>query len=126
MWCHVLLFGMPVFGLLLFWIFPLPVALTMYVPLSAFSFWLAMVVGRALRSPVSTGAEALRGRSGRVVTVDAEDIIVQVDGELWRAKSGEPLAPEQLINVLTLEGLTLRVSSRPTERVWPRSGDSCH
>jgi len=126
MWCHVLLFGMPVFGLLLFWIFPLPVALAMYVPLSAFSFWLAMVVMRALRSPVSTGAEALRGRSGRVVTVDAEDIIVQVDGELWRAKSGEPLAPEQLIDVLALEGLTLRVSSRPAGRVWPRSGDSCH
>jgi membrane protein implicated in regulation of membrane protease activity len=115
-----------VFGLLLFWIFPLPVALAMYVPLSAFSFWLAMVVMRALRSPVSTGAEALRGRSGRVVTVDAEDIIVQVDGELWRAKSSEPLAPEQLVDVLALEGLTLRVSSRPAGRVWPRTGDSGH
>jgi len=123
MWCHVLLFGLPVFGLLLFWMLPLPVALATYVPLSAFSLWLAVVVMRALRSPVSTGAEALPGRAGRVVTAAGDDIIVQVDGELWRARSDEPLASEQPVDVLALEGLTLTVSPRPAVSVWPRTGD---
>jgi len=120
------LFGLPVFGLLLFWMFPVPIALATYVPISAFSLWLAVVVMRALRSPVSTGAEALPGRAGRVVTADGDDIIVQVDGELWRAKSDEPLAPQQPVDVLALEGLTLTVSPSPAGGVWSRTGDSAH
>jgi len=126
MWCHGLLFGVPVFGLMLFRMFPLPIALATYVPLSAVSFWLAVVVMRSLRSPVSTGAEALPGRAGRVVTMDGDDIFVQVDGELWRARSDEPLAPRQSVDVLALEGLTLTVSPRLAERVRPRTGDPCH
>jgi membrane-bound serine protease (ClpP class) len=112
MWCHVLLFGLPVLGVPLFWIFPLPVALAIYVPLSGFSVWLGMVVMRTLRSPVSTGAEALPGCTGRVLTVNGDDAIVQVEGELWRAKSAEPLTPAAPVDVLGLEGLTLRVRPR--------------
>lgn len=118
MWCHVVLFGLPVFGLLLFWMSSVPIALATCVPLSAFSLWLAVVVMRALRSPVSTGAEALPGRAGQVMTADGDDIIVQVDGELWRAKSDEPLAPQQPVDVLAIEGLTLTVSPRRAESPW--------
>ena len=113
MWCHLLLFGMPVLGLPLFWIFPLPLALALYVPLSAFSIWLGMVVMRTLQTPVSTGVGALRGRSGRVVTVDGPSVMVQLDGdgELWRATSSGPLALKQAIDVLDVEGLTLIVGA---------------
>lgn len=109
MWCHVLLFGLPVLGLPLFWIFPLPVALAIYVPLSALSVGLGLAVICALRKPVKTGAEGLPGRAGRVLTVDGGDITVQVDGELWRAQSVEALAPAQPVDVLAVEGLTLKV-----------------
>lgn len=123
MWCHVVLFGLPVFGLLLFWMFPVPIALATYVPLSAFSLWLAVVVMRALRSPVSTGAEALPGRAGQLVTADGGDIIVQVDGELWRAKCDEPLAPQQPVDVRAIEGLTLTVSPHRAARLWTAVAD---
>jgi membrane protein implicated in regulation of membrane protease activity len=126
MWCHVLLFGFPVLGLVLFWIFPLPVATALYVALSAFSVWLALVVMRALRSPVSTGAEALRGQRGRVVTTDGDEIIVQVDGELWRARCGEPLAPEQPVDVVALQGLTLTVRPHSAANAWDRNRHWCH
>lgn len=111
MWCHVLLFGLPVLGLPLFWIFPLPVALALYLPLSALSIGFGMVVIRTLRRPVSTGVEALRGRSGRVVTVDGQSIMVQLDGdgELWQATSSEPLAAMQAVDVVDIDGLTLIV-----------------
>jgi membrane protein implicated in regulation of membrane protease activity len=126
MWCHVLLFGFPVLGLVLFWLFPLSVAVATYLPLSAFSVWLGMVVMRTLRSPVSTGAEALRGQAGRVVTVDGDELIVQVDGELWRARCGEPLAPEEPVDVIALDGLTLTVRPHSAVTAWDRRGSRCH
>jgi len=111
MWCHVLLFGMPVLGLPLFWIAPLPLALALYLPLSAVSIGLGMVVMRTLRSPVTTGVEALRGRSGHVVTVDGQSIMVRLDGdgELWQATSPKPLAARQAVDVVDIDGLTLIV-----------------
>jgi membrane protein implicated in regulation of membrane protease activity len=113
MWRHVLLFGLPVLGLPLFWIFPLPLALALYLPLSAVSVGLGIVVTRTLRLPVSTGVEALRGRSGRVVTVDRRSALVKLDGEgeLWRALCSEPLAVKQPVDVLDVEGLTLIVEA---------------
>jgi membrane protein implicated in regulation of membrane protease activity len=113
MWCHVLLFGLPVLGLPLFWIFPLPLALALYLPLSAVSVGLGVVVTRTLRLPVSTGVEALRGRSGRVVTVDKRSVLAKLDGEgeLWRAICSEPLALKQAVEILDVEGLTLIVGA---------------
>ena len=48
MWCHVLLFGFPVAGLLLFAMLPFPVALAVYLPLSALSVGVGWVTVRAL------------------------------------------------------------------------------
>lgn len=113
MWCHVLLFGLPVLGLPLFWTFPLPLALALYLPLSTVSVGFGVVVMRALRLPVSTGVAALRGRSGRVVTVDRRSVLVKLDGEgeLWRAIASEPLALKQPVGVLDVDGLTLIVEA---------------
>jgi membrane protein implicated in regulation of membrane protease activity len=137
MWCHVLLFGLPVLGLPLFWIFPLPLALALYLPLSAVSVWLGVVVTRTLRLPVGTGVEALRGRSGRVVTVDRWSALVQLDGEgeLWRAICSEPLALKQAVDILDVEGLTLIVGAAHPAGTDPGRGSppgragadpSCH
>jgi membrane protein implicated in regulation of membrane protease activity len=137
MWCHVLLFGLPVLALPLFWIFPLPLALALYLPLSAVSVGLGVVVTRTLRLPVSTGVEALRGRSGRVVTVDRWSVLVKLDGEgeLWRAICSEPLAVKQAVDVLDVEGLTLIVGATQSAGIDPGRGSprggtgsdtSCH
>ena len=55
MWCHLLFFGLPVLALPLFWLLPLPLALGLYVPLTALSVWSGLAAVRALQSPPRTG-----------------------------------------------------------------------
>jgi len=125
MWCHVVLFGMPLLGLPLFWLLPLPLALAVYAPLSAVSVGFGLIVMRALRAPVSTGAPALRGRWGRVVAVDGRAAMVRLDGdaELWQAASPGPLAPGQAVDVLDVDGLTLIVGPREAAGEARRDGE---
>src|SRR3972149_4932933 len=93
MWCHVLLFGFPVAGLLLFAMLPFPVALAVYLPLSALSVGVGWVTVRALCASPTTGAEALPGRVGRVAAVEAQAALVSVDGGLWEAGARDGPAP---------------------------------
>ena len=64
--------------------------------------WLAM---RAQLRKTSTGSEGLVGQKGVVVSPGQ----VQVVGELWKAKSAQPLEPGQEVLVTAVEGLLLRV-----------------
>lgn len=55
-----------------------------------------------------TGAEALIGQTA-VVSSRTQ---VRVAGELWEARSEEPLVPGNEVVVTAVEGLTLRVEAR--------------
>jgi membrane-bound serine protease (ClpP class) len=57
----------------------------------------------------SVGAEALVGQ--RAVVSSATQ--VRVAGELWEARSDEPLAPGDEVEVTAVDGLTLEVSRHP-------------
>ena len=61
------------------------------------------------------------GDAGRRAGARAHDAV-----ESCPRLSDEPLAPQQPVDVLALDGLTLTVSPRLAERVCPRTGDSCH
>jgi membrane-bound serine protease (ClpP class) len=64
---------------------------------------------RTRRRAVVTGAEALIGAEGEVVSwLDAEGR-VRVLGEIWRARSSAPLAPGTRVKVIDREGLTVVV-----------------
>src|SRR3989304_2763562 len=104
MWCHVLLFGFPVAGLLLFAMLPFPVALAVYLPLSALSVGVGGVTVRALCASPTTGAEALPGRVGRVAAVEAQAALVSVDGELWEAVARDGLRPGQGVQMVAVGG----------------------
>jgi membrane-bound serine protease (ClpP class) len=70
-------------------------------------FW-AFAISKAVavrRSPVSVGPEEIIGMQGVV----REGGLVFVHGELWKARSPEPLAPGQRVQVDSLDGLTLTV-----------------
>jgi len=70
-------------------------------------FW-AFAVGKAVASrrlPVTVGPQEMVGLEGVV----RGDGMVFVHGELWRARSAEPLRPGQRVHVDALDGLTLRV-----------------
>lgn len=86
--------------------------------------WLARLViwarGEEMDPPVTTGAEGMLARRG----VARSDLNprgkVFVRGEVWRAVAPEPVARNEEIEVVAVEGLTLRVRPRP------RSPESIH
>jgi membrane-bound serine protease (ClpP class) len=84
---------------------PLVVAVTLVLG----GFW-AFALTKAVqvrRSPVTVGPQEIVGMEG-VVRAGG---LVFVHGELWRARSAEPLAPGQRVRVEDVDGLTLGVRS---------------
>jgi membrane-bound serine protease (ClpP class) len=70
-------------------------------------FW-ALAIGKAVRArrmPVTVGPQEIVGMEG----VMREGGLVFVRGELWRARSSEPLQPGERVRVDSLDGLTLSV-----------------
>ncbi len=109
MWCHLLFFGLPVLGLPLFWLLPLPLALGVYVSLTALAVWAGLAAVRTLKSPPRTGLEAMRGRVVRIAAVDGGGAVVRVDNELWNAVARETLVPGQSVVIASVDGLTITV-----------------
>jgi membrane-bound serine protease (ClpP class) len=82
---------------------PLVVTLTVVIGgLWAFAISKAIAVRRR---PVLVGPGDIVGMQGVV----REGGLVQVHGELWKAKAGEPLRTGQRVEVDQLDGLTLHV-----------------
>lgn len=67
-----------------------------------------LVVQAQLRQP-RTGMEGLVGRAGEALTDLAPEGWVRVQGERWRAQAEEPVAQGEAIQVVSGEGLRLRV-----------------
>ncbi len=64
---------------------------------------------RAQRRPVQTGGRGLVGRGGRAIERLAPQGRVEVNGELWNARSDAEVDAGSAVVVTGLEGLTLRV-----------------
>lgn len=78
---------------------------------------------RARRRKVVSGAEDMIGAIGRVETVDAGEIYVRLQGEVWRARSAEPAASFGIgdhVRVRRIDGLTAIVD-RAVDQVAPGS-----
>ncbi len=89
-----------------------PIFLTM-VGVIGFVTWL---VARTHRLRPTTGAEGLVGAEGETTSALAPEGTVFVHGEIWRARSAEPLPAGVPVRVLRSEGLLLYV-----ERAAPGS-----
>jgi membrane protein implicated in regulation of membrane protease activity len=63
--CHLILF-LPAFGLSVFWIFPLDIALTLYLLILGISLLLYFKIFQAMRQRVKTGEEGMLGKKGVV------------------------------------------------------------
>ncbi|WP_353686720.1 NfeD family protein [Thermodesulfovibrio sp. 3462-1] len=64
------------------------------------------------RKPV-TGVEELIGLEGIAKTdIDSSSGMVMVHGELWQARSDEPIKKDEEIVVQDIKGLTLRVRKK--------------
>lgn len=83
----------------------LPLVITFTVAIGG--FW-AIAISKAVavrRRPVTVGPQEIVGMQGVV----RDSGLVYIHGELWRARSAEPLRPGQRVQVDALDGLTLNV-----------------
>lgn len=106
--CHIILL-LPLFGLILFVLLPVPVALPLYVIILAVSLVLYTAISRAMRRPVMTGAEGMIGRKGFVVDSVGRTLQIAVRDELWNAVSPVAIEKGQRIHVIGISGLLLQV-----------------
>jgi len=74
------------------------------------------VVGKGLRAqslPVKTGTESMRGRFVNALTrIDGTGGKVFIEGEYWNAVSDTPVEAGKPIEVVSVEGLTLKVKPK--------------
>lgn len=66
-------------------------------------------VGRSLRKPSVPANQAMVGRTAVVSEVEP-DLMVKIDGEIWRARCDNLLTEGQLVKVTAEQGLVLQVS----------------
>jgi membrane-bound serine protease (ClpP class) len=81
------------------------------VAFSAIILGLGVLVARGRRVPVKTGLEGMVGEVGEVVSVIApgKPGRVFVHGEIWRATSDQTLEPSTRVQVISAQGMELRV-----------------
>ncbi|MDD3180513.1 MAG: nodulation protein NfeD [Opitutaceae bacterium] len=75
-----------------------------------------LVVGAGLRAqllPVKAGRETMRGKTVPALTsIDAQDGWVRVEGEDWSARSDTPIRAGQTVEIVEVQGLTLKVKPK--------------
>lgn len=76
--------------------------------------FLAVLAARAQRAPVSAGHAGLVGELGRAIEELSPSGRVFVHGEIWNADAEAPVAIDQSVRIVGVEGLRLKV--RPEER----------
>jgi membrane-bound serine protease (ClpP class) len=69
---------------------------------------------RRRRGPAAVGVHGLVGRAGVTLSrLEPESVAagqVRVDGEIWSARSDEPVDPGERVRVVAVDGLTLDVT----------------
>jgi membrane-bound serine protease (ClpP class) len=99
----------PGFGLPLSWIVPATL-----VTAAFFVF----VVGKGIRAqfkPVQAGKETMLGRTVNALSrIDSQGGRVFIEGENWNAVSETPVEAGQPVEVIGIEGLTLKVKPKKT------------
>jgi membrane-bound serine protease (ClpP class) len=71
---------------------------------------------RARYRPGVTGRDRMIGSPGTVIVWEAGKGTVRVLGEIWSARAAAPLAPDDPVRVVGLEGLTLIVEPLPQRK----------
>jgi membrane-bound ClpP family serine protease len=101
---------LPLVGLGVFWLLPLPLAVPAYLAILLVSVAVYVLALRAVHRAVQTGAEGMAHRVGRVIDADGARGRVEVAGEIWNAVAAEPLRRGERVEVVGVgDGLTLRV-----------------
>ena len=80
------------------------------------ALFFVFVVGAGLRAqllPVRAGRETMLGKTvAAVARIDQTSGKVFVEGEYWNATSDQPVGPGQPVEIVGMEGLTLKVKPK--------------
>lgn len=76
---------------------------------ASFFLWVISRLIRFRKAKAHTGAEEMIGSHGRALADFADEGLIRVHGEVWRARTRGPLRKGQAVRVLSMEGLTLTV-----------------
>lgn len=106
--CHLILLS-PVFGLVIFWFWPLWIALPVYAVIFLLSLWLYRTSVRMMRKPQITGEYSLVHHRGVVVDIGDRGPRVCVGAEIWQALCTEQLRVGEHVKVVEQHGMTLTV-----------------
>jgi len=106
--CHLVLL-MPFFGLSLFWLLPMNLALPLYLVILMISGVVYYALMRAMREPIRNGSRALLSQPVQVVEKSGRYWIVETHGELWQAVSDEYLVVGQQAIVDRVDGMQLHL-----------------
>jgi membrane-bound ClpP family serine protease len=106
--CHLVLL-MPLFGVIVFWIWPLSVALPVYLVILALSGLIYFVIMKAMHQPVKTGRQGLIGEVGEISDSKNHRGHVSVHGEIWEADISSNLHRGDQAVVTGVNGLRLEV-----------------
>lgn len=79
------------------------------IPLFLIFFWLAWVMWKDFKRPVTTGIEGLMGDRAQVVSKMKYGAKVSLRGELWDAVSNDELTVGETVKVTGLEGMKVVV-----------------
>ena len=101
--------------LLVLWVLgiqiPLPIIIVIALLLGAFVFITHKVIIPSFHKKKITGSEGMIGLKGEVIKPLTPVGIIRVGDEYWKAKSvGENIAAGEEVEILELNGLTLRVT----------------
>lgn len=120
--CHLVLL-MPLFGLIVFWIWPLSVALPVYLVILALSGLIYFVILKAMHQPVKTGRQGLIGEIGEISDNKNNKGHISVHGEIWEADIGSNLHKGDQAVVTGVNGLRLQVQKvNLKDRFWLNQG----
>jgi membrane protein implicated in regulation of membrane protease activity len=107
--CHLVLIGLPLAGLSVFWFLPLPIALPVYLLIAAATAAFYWYLYKGNSSPVLTGAEEMQRAVGKVLGANESLADVWVRSELWSAEYEGELREGDRVRVVGMDGLRLKV-----------------
>ena len=106
--CHLILL-LPFFGVSVFWLWPPAASIPVYILILALSGWVYYYSIAAMKRRAMSGPESLLNSQAEVVAIYGHRLRIRAQGEVWSAYSQQKLAPGDRVEVLGIDGLTLRV-----------------
>lgn len=109
---HHLILLLPIFGIVVFWLLPLGIAIPVYIAILIISGLMYWAIIRAVRN-IPRASLSFIGEQARVVSrLGPEDefrYMVEVHGELWAAVSSDKLNVGDVVSIKSVKGIILWV-----------------